>query len=69
MILNLSLQHPTGVPILTATTDTNTRRSSDLAIDPEHLPAVFIALNTLLGEIEAHLAIGTIAQPLTIPTY
>lgn len=68
MTLDITLTVTDGPKILTATTDTRTRRSSTLSLDPDYLTATFIALNAVLGEIEAHLSLGTIATPIIDPT-
>ena len=49
-----------GKSLIVSTIDLNTRRLSDLSFDPADLPTAFIALNALLGTLEAHLAIAAL---------
>ena len=57
-----------GTSVLVTTIDTATRRTFDLTIDPADLPTAFIALNALLGTLEAHLQLQQPQLPApTIP--
>lgn len=49
--------------ILFATIDTNTRRVTEHTIDPADLATTFIALNALLGTLEAHLHLQHLHTP------
>ena len=63
MTLTLSIAPENKDAILFATIDTNTRRVTDLTIDPADLATTFIALNALLGTLEAHLHLQHLHTP------
>lgn len=63
MTLTLSIAPENKDAILTATIDTNTRKTLDLTIDPADLATTFIALNALLGTLEAHLHLQHLNKP------
>jgi len=52
-----------GKPLIVSTIDTNTRKTTDLTIDPADLATTFIALNALLGTLEAHLHLQHLTPP------
>ena len=63
MTLTLSIAPENKDAILFATIDTNTRRVTDLTINPADLATTFIALNALLGTLEAHLHLQHLHTP------
>jgi hypothetical protein len=52
-----------GKSLIVTTIDTNTRKTLDLTIDPADLATTFIALNALLGTLEAHLHLQHLNKP------
>lgn len=52
-----------GKSLAVATLDTSTRKTLDLTIDPADLETTFIALNALLGTLEAHLHLQHLNNP------
>ena len=65
MTHTITIQNGTSYPdtILTAIIDTNTRRVTDLKIEPNVTPLAFISLNALLGTLEAHLHLQHLHTP------
>ena len=51
-----------GKSLLVTTIDTNTHKTLDLTIDPADIETTFIALNALLGTLEAHLHLQHLAH-------
>jgi hypothetical protein len=65
MTHTITLQNGTSTPdtLLTAIIDTNTRKVTSIQIDPPDLATTFIALNALLGTLEAHLHLQHLNPP------
>lgn len=63
MTLTVSIAPENKDAILFATIDTNTRRVTEHTIDPSDLATTFIALNALLGTLEAHLHLQHLHTP------
>jgi hypothetical protein len=65
MTHTITIQNGTSTPdtLLTATIDTNTRKVTAIQIDPPDLATTFIALNALLGTLEAHLQLQHLTPP------
>lgn len=63
MTLTISIAPDNKDAILFTTIDTTTRKTLDLTIDPADLETTFIALNALLGTLEAHLHLQHLNKP------
>lgn len=63
MTLTVSIAPENKDAILFATIDTNTRKVTDLKFDAPHTEHAFIALNALLGTLEAHLHLQHLHTP------
>jgi hypothetical protein len=65
MTHTITIKNGTSTPdtILTATIDTNTRKVTDLKLEPNVTPLAFITLNALLGTLEAHLHLQHLNSP------
>jgi hypothetical protein len=63
MTLQLSIAPEESDAILFATIDTNTRKVTSIQIAPPDLATTFIALNALLGTLEAHLHLQHLNPP------
>lgn len=65
MTHTITIKNGTSDPdtILTAIIDTNTRKVTDLKIESNSTPLTFIALNALLGTLEAHLHLQHLHTP------
>ncbi len=65
MTHTITIKNGTSTPdtLLTATIDTNTRKVIALQIAPTDLATTFIALNALLGTLEAHLQLQHLTPP------
>lgn len=65
MTHTITIKNGTSYPdtILTAIIDTNTRKVTDLKIEPNSTPLAFISLNALLGTLEAHLHLQHLHTP------
>jgi hypothetical protein len=65
MTHTITIKNGTSTPdtLLTATIDTTTRKVTSIQIDPPDLATTFIALNALLGTLEAHLQLQHLTPP------
>jgi hypothetical protein len=65
MTHTITIKNGTSTPdtLLTATIDTNTRKVTSIQIAPPDLATTFIALNALLGTLEAHLQLQHLTPP------
>lgn len=65
MTHTITIKTGTSTPdtLLTATIDTTTRKVTAIQIAPPDLATTFIALNALLGTLEAHLQLQHLTPP------